>query len=402
MTSNCKDLPSASAAVSGKLGRLIRLDGSNFSGRSDFIVECERLTRSQGHLAIIIPPDLPVSGLALTVEDELGIHLGPRSPSRFWHLAEEWGLSALSRRNLRHLSGGQTALLVILSKLALKPHFLGLDSALEQLDQANINRVLAALETDDLLPESAVCIIAHNGVLPSRILAIRSESASAPSDTVPALNGISLTHAPLERRFDLRMIGATFAYPNHPHVFQNLNIHLESGKIHRLAGPNGSGKSTLALILLGHLRLNAGKILAGEIVTDPYQTPGALATYHFQRPDDQLFESSVSEEIGTLPFEVREQALEFGGLSTLKGQHPFDLPYVLRKRLALSVVLPLRTPWQIIDEPTLGQDERNRVQLAKALRSIADSGRGVLLITHDDSFAKGLVDSTIKIHPNHE
>jgi len=392
--------PSVPTVVDGCHGRVIKLAGGNFSGRSAFMIECVELASQRGHLAVYLPPDLPVSGLMSSVEDELALHLGPRvSASCHWKLAQEWGLTALAAQRLHHLSGGQTALLVILCKLALMPRFLGLDGALEQLDPPNVLRVLTALSTKEILPDDAVVLIAHNGALPVLLSSLPCESEAGTKVEVPRLRADHLTHEPFARPLDLQIRNASFGYTSDSLVFQDLNLHLRAGHIYRLAGPNGAGKTTLALILLGHLRLRSGEVIAGGETFDPFEKPGSLAAYHFQRPDDQLFESTVQMELGTLPAELREQAVGFGGLDTQTDSHPFDLPFVLRKRLALSVVMPLQTPWLIVDEPTLGQDEANRAELAKALRAVAATGRGVLLITHDGAFAEIVVDATIHLGP---
>ena len=386
------------AVVDGQHGRVVKLEGGNFSGRSAFIAECVNLTLQSGHLAIFLPPDLPVSGMMSSVEDELALHLGPRSSaSCHWKLAQEWGLTALGAQRLHHLSGGQTAMLVILCKLALMPRLLGLDGALEQLDPSNVERVLTALSANEALPNDAVVLIAHNGLLPVLLPSLPCALEKVPRAEVPKLRADQLVHKPFCHPLDLQIRGGSFGYTPDRLIFQDLNLHLKAGHIYRLAGPNGAGKTTLALILLGHLRLRSGEIIAGGESTDPFEAPGSLASYHFQRPDDQLFESSVRMEIATLPMDLREQAILFGSMESELSSHPFDLPFVLRKRLALSVVLPLQTPWLIVDEPTLGQDEANRAEIATALRAIASAGRGVLLITHDGAFAESVIDHTIHL-----
>jgi energy-coupling factor transport system ATP-binding protein len=387
-----------SAVVDGHHGRIVKLKGGNFSGRTAFMIECAKLASQRGHLAVYLPPDLPVSGMMSSVEDELTLHLGPRAPaSPHWKLAQEWGLNALAAQRLQHLSGGQTAMLVILCKLALMPRLLGLDGALEQLDPSNAQRVLTAISAKEVLPDDAVVLIAHNGALPVMLPSLPSAPEAVPQAEVPRLRADRLAHEIFGRPVDVQVREASFGYTSDSLVFKNLNLHLKAGHIYRLAGPNGAGKTTLALILLGHLRLRSGEIIAGGQSADPFEKPGSLASYHFQRPDDQLFESSVRTEVATLPSDHREQAIGFGGLDTQMDSHPFDLPFVLRKRLAMSVILPLQTPWLIVDEPTLGQDEANRAELATALRGIAATGRGVLLITHDGTFAENVIDDTIHL-----
>lgn len=384
--------------IDAALGRVVCLDGGNFSGRSALIEDCVKAASYREHFAIHLPPETPLSGLTSTVMEELMLHLGQRdSSSPHWRLATEWGFRDLESRSLRHLSGGQVALLVILCKLALQPRLLGLDGALEQLDPDNILRVLDALERPGILHDNAVTLIAHNGTLPVALPALPLASPD-PLSHRPVMQARHFRAFGIPEPVDIRIENSSYAYRSGLPVFRNLNLELQAGRVHRLAGPNGAGKTTLALILMGHLSLNSGRILAAGNPIIPYKRPGSLASYHFQRPDDQLFASSVAAEIGTLPAQSRETALAFSGLDEFRESHPFDLPFVLRKRLALGVALPLPTPWVIVDEPTLGQDAKNRAEIACVLRQLADAGHGVLLITHDGPFAETVVDNTIHLN----
>jgi energy-coupling factor transport system ATP-binding protein len=59
-----------------------------------------------------------------------------------------------------------------------------------------------------------------------------------------------------------------------------------------------------------------------------------------------------------------------------------------KKRLALALVL-MQQPSHglLLDEPSLGQDQGHKDTLVRLLRSVADSGRVVILTTHDLALA---------------
>lgn len=116
---------------------------------------------------------------------------------------------------------------------------------------------------------------------------------------------------------------------------------------------------------------------------------------HFQSPDSQLFEDTVRSELASLPPEAADRATRFAGLTAFLDLHPFDLPFVLRKRLALTLILHASAPWLIFDEPDLGQDEQTRIAIAGALGRLAENGYGVILVTHNDEFGASVSHSSI-------
>ncbi|MBL9151852.1 MAG: ATP-binding cassette domain-containing protein [Verrucomicrobiales bacterium] len=374
----------------GKAGSLVLLQGGNFSGRSEMIRLLAQMAVERGELGIVIPPELhpAFSGVTASVADELELHLGHRnSQPLFWTLAEQWGLLALGNRHPLTLSGGQQAMLGILCKLALRPRIFGLDGALEQLDPRNLSRVLEALSSGDLFSEPSVALISHNGPWPEQRMPLHTIHAEdcAPPYEEPKPPGMDVAEfAPgMAVSSSLEFKNASFRYPGGAPVFSNLDLQLHPGRIYRLAGPNGAGKSTFAKLLCGILRLTSGSLFVNGKLFDPYPKPGTLAQLHFQNPDTQLFGTSVAGEIETLPPERRASALAYAGLRTFMGTHPFDLPFVLRKRLALTLTLHANTPWLIFDEPTVGLDRAGQKAVCEALIKLKKAGFGILLISHN-------------------
>ena len=385
--------------IDGDAGKILLLEGGNFSGRSSMMAECVHHTGLRGHLAVLVSPSIPLSGLMPTVEDELLLHLGPDRSSKYWELVGEWGLTQMLTRNPQTLSGGQRTLLVILCKLALRPRLIAFDNTFEQLDGNNCRRVLDVLRAGWVLDPDSVILISHNGdpvnfrdgVVPIR-MAPSSEFARYGDMEAAAFEPVSVSQPSI-----IEFQSAGFAYGNGPSVLRDLSIQLFPGEIYRLKGPNGSGKTTLSLLLTGYLRLDEGRLLVNGEEFDPYLSPGALACHHFQNPDEQLFEDTVEREFGLLPSVSQESALDFANCRRELNEHPFDLPFVMRKRMALALTLPLPSPWIILDEPTVGQDLGNRRVIAQAMQRLAACGRGLILITHDEVFASEVSHHTIDL-----
>ena len=301
------------------------------------------------------------------------------------------------------LSGGEQAMLVVLCKLALLPKLLCLDGALEQLDPDNLRKVLGGFLSGKSFTNLPQTILTHNGHLPECNAAeirplpsaqiAHDESMAAP----PPLDHSGFTPSEVHEPVTIKLVDFAFQYPHGATVFKRLNLRLEPGRIYRLAGPNGVGKSTLARLLTGVLRPKHGQIIANGKAFDSYLRPGTLARLHFQSPDSQLFESTVGDELDSLSTDAKQAAVRFAGLDGILTHHPFDLPFVLRKRLALTLILNTTSPWLIFDEPTLGQDEDARIAIGHALRKLAASGHGVILISHNSEFGQSFSDEELNL-----
>lgn len=207
----------------------------------------------------------------------------------------------------------------------------------------------------------------------------------------------------VEEPLSVSLSGLQHRYRSGPIVLDDVSFHLPFRSVIRLSGHNGSGKSTLAKILVGAELPTSGTVkismLNGKADVHHnravfWNAPGSLFSYSFQNPDSQLFFSTVEEEIVRSAFrigrtrvlseELVHSALQAFGLSTLTRTHPQDLPYVLRKRVALAATFACGTQWMILDEPTLGQDDTALTHLSLLIHSALGRNVGVILITHSD------------------
>jgi len=215
--------------------------------------------------------------------------------------------------------------------------------------------------------------------------------------------GLALPFASAQAQVNLDGIG--FAYGRNA-VFQGLSLQLEPGKIYHLQGQNGAGKSTLSKILCGVLKPTKGSIAVNNERTVPYRKPGSVFGYCFQNPDDQLFHATVGEQLRAVgprnpDQQTRvEQIIRIFGLTGLEAMHPADLPFAMRKRLALASTFAAPRPWYIVDEPTLGQDDTWLWGFGCWLTAMVAGGSGVIVISHAPSFATSLdcTPLTLELH----
>lgn len=382
------------------------VDGPNFSGRSGTLVAAVDEANGDGKRGVYVGPEIYhcLSGVTTRVGDELDLHAQMSFAScDLAVLAHRLGLDALADSNPLLLSGGEQACLAIVCALAVSPTTLSIDCALEQLDEDHREMLLTWLlksgastqiacadnRASEWKSRTGVMVQIAKGMLLGQLLPQEPVSHIGPMKLAP-------------RASVLRVAGLQFGYGSQRRLLNQASFQFEPGSAFRLIGENGVGKSSLAKLLSGVLKPESGEVQHGDTLIQPWYQPGRVVAYHFQNPDVQLFSTTVLEEIragmerGASEADVLPFATMFG-LHKLLGEHPLDLPFVLRKRVALAAAFATPAPWLILDEPTLGQDDATAATLAALIREQVFVGRGVIFISHSASFARQIQHVDVRL-----
>jgi len=180
------------------------------------------------------------------------------------------------------------------------------------------------------------------------------------------------------------------------------DLDLAAGEMLAILGRSGSGKSTLLNLIGGIDRADGGTIeVAGERIERLGETE--LTRYRRERVGFifQLFHlipELTAEQNVTLPaqmarrdrngrrngacFHARE-LLERFGVAEVADQLPHTLSGGEQQRVAIARALVNDASLILADEPTGNLDPVAAANVLDALRSICDSGRSVLLVTHE-------------------
>ena len=163
-------------------------------------------------------------------------------------------------------------------------------------------------------------------------------------------------------------------------VLDNINLQLREGKIYVLKGVSGSGKTTLLNILGGLDSGYTGCVETGGIQTDSI-------AYMLQK-SVLISGLSVYENLKLIKDDdelIKEYSRLFD-VDKLLERKPEKLSGGERQRISLIRCL-LRNPKLIIaDEPTASLDLENACIIAKALKSVSNSGNIIVIATHEDCF----------------
>ena len=185
------------------------------------------------------------------------------------------------------------------------------------------------------------------------------------------------------------------------------DLTVESGAAVALIGPSGAGKSTLLAAIAGFLQPVTGRILwDGVDLTD--MTPGDRpVSILFQ--DNNLFPHlTIGQNVGlALGPRLRLSGAELTkvadvlarvGLPDLSHRKPGALSGGQQSRAALARVLLADRPLVLLDEPfaALGPGLKDEM-LDLAATMIRDSGRTLLMVTHEPGDAVRIADKVIVV-----
>jgi cobalt/nickel transport system ATP-binding protein len=181
-----------------------------------------------------------------------------------------------------------------------------------------------------------------------------------------------------------------------PPLLADINLSLDAEERVGILGKNGSGKSTLLHIGAGLLQPDYGQVLyEGKVCRtekDFVQARKKLG-YLLQQAEDQLFCSSVLEDVAFGPYnlgcsaaqaeEKARCALRAFSLEHLAGRNGRRLSGGEQKLAALASILVMDVSLLFLDEPTNNLDEGSR----NMLLSVLDSCRlPAIVVSHDLPF----------------
>ena len=176
-----------------------------------------------------------------------------------------------------------------------------------------------------------------------------------------------------------------------------ISFDVGAGEIFGLLGPNGAGKTTTLECILGLGRPDAGRITVGgaDVRTDPRaaqaEIGAVLQATGLQekitpREALDLFRSFYPQPVATGAlidrFGLREK--QDAAYETLSGGQ--------KQRLALALAFVGDPSVFVLDEPTSGLDPMMRREVQDHIRAMKETGRAVLLATHDMDEAERLCD----------
>lgn len=182
----------------------------------------------------------------------------------------------------------------------------------------------------------------------------------------------------------------TKTYGDH-HALKDISFKIANGKIYGLLGPNGAGKSTTMNIMTGCLAATAGtvKINGFDIYKDATEAkrligylPEQPPLYEDMTPEEYL--TFVAEAKGVHPERVGRQVrevMEQTNITDMKDRLIRNLSKGCRQRVGIAQALLGSPEIIILDEPTVGLDPRQLVEIREMVRKLGDK-HTVIISSH--------------------
>ncbi len=201
----------------------------------------------------------------------------------------------------------------------------------------------------------------------------------------------------------VRVDNLSFCYPDGQQALTDISLTIYQGETVALIGPNGAGKSTLLLHLNGILRSNGVVKVFGRPVDDKnLRWVRSKVGLIFQNPDDQLFSSTVFDDVAFGPInmgyseaEVRQcvaKALDWVGMTGYEQHSPYHLSVGEKKRISIATVLAMAPEIMVIDEPTSNLDPGSKWSLISLLKRLPVTK---IVASHDLKLVQALCQRTI-------
>ena len=187
----------------------------------------------------------------------------------------------------------------------------------------------------------------------------------------------------------------------------NLSFTVEAGQVYGFLGPNGAGKSTTMNIMTGYLAPSGGKVLIDghDLSEDPMEAKRHIGYLPEHPPlyTDMTVEEylSFASELKKIPEEVRaeqiEQIMEMTWLTENRKRLIRNLSKGYRQRVGLAQALLGFPQILILDEPTVGLDPKQIIEIRALIRELAKK-HTVIISSHILSEIQEVCDHILIIH----
>ena len=175
-------------------------------------------------------------------------------------------------------------------------------------------------------------------------------------------------------------------------VLSGINFSVDTGEVYALLGGNGAGKSTTLLSFLGFLIPTQGSVRVkdkevGDDITAARKViaylPESASLYEHLNAYENLHYFLQLAEKGVKQADV-EAALHRVSLAPeARKRRLRDYSKGMRQKVAIALAMLRDTDILLLDEPTSGLDPSAIDEFHRLIRSLADSGKTILMVTHD-------------------
>ena len=200
-------------------------------------------------------------------------------------------------------------------------------------------------------------------------------------------------------------------------VLDGINLAACQGDVVSILGASGSGKSTFLRCInfletadAGTIRIKSDSVTLGQgVIAEERKRALRLHTGFVFQSFNLWSHLTVVENVmqgplhvlGRTRAEARERAealLNRVGVLERKDYYPAQLSGGQQQRVAIARALAMDPDVLLFDEPTSALDPELVGEVLKVMRSLAEEGRTMLVVTHEMSFAKDVSSKVVFLH----
>jgi ABC-type polar amino acid transport system ATPase subunit len=198
-------------------------------------------------------------------------------------------------------------------------------------------------------------------------------------------------------------------------IIRGVDVEVNPGEVCVLMGESGAGKTTILRVVAALEPFSAGTVTVGDAALHPGPVPPQSRLTTLRKQVGMVFQAhalfehlSAEENVvlaplhvhGWSPAQAHARATEL--FAQLGVAHRADaksgqLSGGEAQRVAIARALAPNPTLLLMDEPTAALDPARRGALAMTIRELAAGGRGLLISTHDEDFAKACASKVIRL-----
>ncbi|MBS6382253.1 MAG: amino acid ABC transporter ATP-binding protein [Veillonella dispar] len=191
-------------------------------------------------------------------------------------------------------------------------------------------------------------------------------------------------------------------------VLKGIDLHIEKGQVVVIIGPSGSGKSTVLRTMNYLEEPTSGKVIVdGMDLSDKSKLNEVRAEVGMVFQNFNLFpHMTVMENLTLAQTNVRktssDEAKKIGqalldrvGLGDKANAYPDSLSGGQKQRVAIARALAMKPKVMLFDEPTSALDPEMVREVLDVMKSLAEEGMTMVIVTHEMGFAKEVADRVL-------
>ncbi len=189
-------------------------------------------------------------------------------------------------------------------------------------------------------------------------------------------------------------------------VLKGISTEIKEKEVIAIIGPSGSGKSTFLRCLNLLETPTSGKVtIAGDVLTDKgtnimkiREEVGMVFQHFYLFPHKTVLENLTYAPINVKGMDkaaavkMAEELLKKVGLFEKRQEYPNRLSGGQKQRVAIARALAMDPKVILFDEPTSALDPEMVKEVLEVMKSLADTGMTMLIVTHEMGFAREVAD----------